>query len=188
MNWYFCTSYFAQLNVSGYFICIQLFPMNELIFWPVPLFTSAVKLRPKEDQVYFEVTAITDPVTRDAQRLSPFLLVSHIGYVTLKFSLSVLPCPSVFITLSFPSITETIIIRNFCIMCRLMLNLKEKSFENTQPSSALAFTVSIKLGWSWLFCNSSQGEYGSGQGIGKMSICFNVKSFCVCQQSQWFQL
>ncbi|XP_051873658.1 UDP-glucose:glycoprotein glucosyltransferase 1 isoform X2 [Pristis pectinata] len=36
---------------------------------------SAIKLRPKEDQVYFEVMAITDPVTRDAQRLSPFLLV-----------------------------------------------------------------------------------------------------------------
>ncbi|XP_072111746.1 UDP-glucose:glycoprotein glucosyltransferase 1 isoform X1 [Mobula birostris] len=36
---------------------------------------SAIKLRPKEDQVYFEVMAITDPVTRDAQRLAPFLLV-----------------------------------------------------------------------------------------------------------------
>ncbi|XP_069752683.1 UDP-glucose:glycoprotein glucosyltransferase 1 isoform X2 [Narcine bancroftii] len=36
---------------------------------------SAIKLRPKEGQVYFEVIAITDPVTRDAQRLSPFLLV-----------------------------------------------------------------------------------------------------------------
>ncbi|XP_020390116.1 UDP-glucose:glycoprotein glucosyltransferase 1 isoform X4 [Rhincodon typus] len=36
---------------------------------------SAIKLRPKEEQVYFEVMAITDPVTRDAQRLSSFLLV-----------------------------------------------------------------------------------------------------------------
>ncbi|XP_059506997.1 UDP-glucose:glycoprotein glucosyltransferase 1 isoform X2 [Stegostoma tigrinum] len=38
---------------------------------------SAIKLRPKEEQVYFEVMAITDPVTRDAQRLSSFLLVLH---------------------------------------------------------------------------------------------------------------
>ncbi|XP_043926163.1 UDP-glucose:glycoprotein glucosyltransferase 1 [Protopterus annectens] len=36
---------------------------------------SAIKLRPKEGQAYFDVVAIVDPVTRDAQRLAPFLLV-----------------------------------------------------------------------------------------------------------------
>ncbi|OXB83408.1 UNVERIFIED_CONTAM: hypothetical protein H355_006255 [Colinus virginianus] len=36
---------------------------------------SAVKLRPKEGETYFDVVAIVDPVTRDAQRLAPLLLV-----------------------------------------------------------------------------------------------------------------
>uniref|UniRef100_A0A8C2YDW3 UDP-glucose ceramide glucosyltransferase-like 1 n=1 Tax=Coturnix japonica TaxID=93934 RepID=A0A8C2YDW3_COTJA len=35
----------------------------------------AVKLRPKEGETYFDVVAIVDPVTRDAQRLAPLLLV-----------------------------------------------------------------------------------------------------------------
>ncbi|XP_056151310.1 UDP-glucose:glycoprotein glucosyltransferase 1 [Lampris incognitus] len=36
---------------------------------------SAVKLRPKEGDVYFDVVAVVDPVTRDAQKLAPLLLV-----------------------------------------------------------------------------------------------------------------
>uniref|UniRef100_A0A8C3LY30 UDP-glucose glycoprotein glucosyltransferase 1 n=1 Tax=Chrysolophus pictus TaxID=9089 RepID=A0A8C3LY30_CHRPC len=36
---------------------------------------SAIKLRPKEGETYFDVVAIVDPVTRDAQRLAPLLLV-----------------------------------------------------------------------------------------------------------------
>ncbi|KAM9841989.1 UDP-glucose:glycoprotein glucosyltransferase 1 [Aulostomus maculatus] len=36
---------------------------------------SAVKIRPKEGDVYFDVVAVVDPVTRDAQKLAPFLLV-----------------------------------------------------------------------------------------------------------------
>uniref|UniRef100_A0A7M4FWC6 UDP-glucose ceramide glucosyltransferase-like 1 n=1 Tax=Crocodylus porosus TaxID=8502 RepID=A0A7M4FWC6_CROPO len=36
---------------------------------------SAVKLRPKEGETYFDVVAVVDPVTRDAQRLAPLLLV-----------------------------------------------------------------------------------------------------------------
>uniref|UniRef100_A0A671PN63 UDP-glucose ceramide glucosyltransferase-like 1 n=1 Tax=Sinocyclocheilus anshuiensis TaxID=1608454 RepID=A0A671PN63_9TELE len=36
---------------------------------------SAVKIRPKEEDVYFDVVAVVDPVTRDAQKLAPFLLV-----------------------------------------------------------------------------------------------------------------
>uniref|UniRef100_A0A8C9L7P1 UDP-glucose glycoprotein glucosyltransferase 1 n=1 Tax=Pavo cristatus TaxID=9049 RepID=A0A8C9L7P1_PAVCR len=39
------------------------------------LLFSAVKLRPKEGETYFDVVAIVDPVTRDAQRLAPLLLV-----------------------------------------------------------------------------------------------------------------
>lgn len=36
---------------------------------------SAVKIRPKEGDTYFDVVAVVDPVTRDAQKLAPLLLV-----------------------------------------------------------------------------------------------------------------
>ncbi|XP_028293284.1 UDP-glucose:glycoprotein glucosyltransferase 1 isoform X2 [Gouania willdenowi] len=36
---------------------------------------SAVKLRPKEGNMYFDVVAVVDPVTREAQKLAPLLLV-----------------------------------------------------------------------------------------------------------------
>uniref|UniRef100_A0A8C7XD53 UDP-glucose ceramide glucosyltransferase-like 1 n=1 Tax=Oryzias sinensis TaxID=183150 RepID=A0A8C7XD53_9TELE len=36
---------------------------------------SAVKIRPKEGDIYFDVVAVVDPVTRDAQKLTPLLLV-----------------------------------------------------------------------------------------------------------------
>ncbi|XP_062849869.1 UDP-glucose:glycoprotein glucosyltransferase 1 [Trichomycterus rosablanca] len=36
---------------------------------------SVVKIRPTEQEVYFDVVAIVDPVTRDAQKLAPLLLV-----------------------------------------------------------------------------------------------------------------
>uniref|UniRef100_A0A2K5DG78 UDP-glucose ceramide glucosyltransferase-like 1 n=1 Tax=Aotus nancymaae TaxID=37293 RepID=A0A2K5DG78_AOTNA len=36
---------------------------------------STIKLRPKEGETYFDVVAVVDPVTRDAQRLAPLLLV-----------------------------------------------------------------------------------------------------------------
>ncbi|XP_076828673.1 UDP-glucose:glycoprotein glucosyltransferase 1-like isoform X1 [Brachyhypopomus gauderio] len=36
---------------------------------------SAVKIRPREAEVYFDVVAVVDPVTRGAQRLAPLLLV-----------------------------------------------------------------------------------------------------------------
>ncbi|KAF7667496.1 hypothetical protein LDENG_00056440 [Lucifuga dentata] len=36
---------------------------------------SAVKIRPKEGDVYFDVVAVVDPVTRDAQKLAPLLSV-----------------------------------------------------------------------------------------------------------------
>ncbi|XP_008397948.1 UDP-glucose:glycoprotein glucosyltransferase 1 isoform X1 [Poecilia reticulata] len=36
---------------------------------------SAVKIRPKEGDVYFDVIAVVDPVTRDAQKMAPLLSV-----------------------------------------------------------------------------------------------------------------
>lgn len=38
-------------------------------------FGSAVKIRPKEGDMYFDLVAVVDPVTRDAQKLAPLLLV-----------------------------------------------------------------------------------------------------------------
>lgn len=42
---------------------------------------SAVKIRPKEEEVYFDVVAVVDPVTRDAQKLAPLLLVRTSVYL-----------------------------------------------------------------------------------------------------------
>lgn len=56
----------------------SVFPMFIHTFHTLKLFFllfSAVKLRPKEGETYFDVVAIVDPVTRDAQRLAPLLLV-----------------------------------------------------------------------------------------------------------------
>lgn len=39
------------------------------------IFFSAIKLKPKEGETYFDVVAVVDPVTRDAQRLAPLLMV-----------------------------------------------------------------------------------------------------------------
>lgn len=39
---------------------------------------SAVKIRPKEGDVYFDVVAVVDPVTREAQKLAPLLLVGYL--------------------------------------------------------------------------------------------------------------
>ncbi|XP_018611764.1 UDP-glucose:glycoprotein glucosyltransferase 1 isoform X2 [Scleropages formosus] len=36
---------------------------------------SAVKIRPRENEMYFDVVTVVDPVTRDAQKLAPLLLV-----------------------------------------------------------------------------------------------------------------
>ncbi|XP_010635932.1 UDP-glucose:glycoprotein glucosyltransferase 1 isoform X1 [Fukomys damarensis] len=36
---------------------------------------SAIKLKPREGETYFDVVAVVDPVTREAQRLAPLLLV-----------------------------------------------------------------------------------------------------------------
>lgn len=44
---------------------------------------SAMKIRPKEQEVYFDVVAIVDPVTRDAQKLAPLLLVSTPAFHSL---------------------------------------------------------------------------------------------------------
>uniref|UniRef100_UPI00398E35CF UDP-glucose:glycoprotein glucosyltransferase 1 isoform X2 n=1 Tax=Pristiophorus japonicus TaxID=55135 RepID=UPI00398E35CF len=75
---------------------------------------SAIKLRPKEEQVYFEVMAITDPVTRDAQRLSPFLLVlNQLVNMNLRVfmncqpKLSEMPLKSIYRYVLEPEVTFT---------------------------------------------------------------------------------
>lgn len=59
---------------------------------------SAVKIRPKEGDVYFDVVAVVDPVTRDAQKLAPLLSVgldSVIGLdePSLSVQLTTVLCP-----------------------------------------------------------------------------------------------
>ncbi|XP_060690892.1 UDP-glucose:glycoprotein glucosyltransferase 1 isoform X2 [Hemiscyllium ocellatum] len=75
---------------------------------------SAIKLRPKEEQVYFEVVAVTDPVTRDAQRLSSFLLVlNQLVNMNLRVlmncqpKLSEMPLKSIYRFVLEPEITFT---------------------------------------------------------------------------------
>lgn len=42
---------------------------------------SAVKIRPKEEEVYFDIVSVVDPVTRDAQKLAPLLLVIYLACI-----------------------------------------------------------------------------------------------------------
>lgn len=50
-------------------------PQNSVVSFLFISLHSAVKIRPKEEEVYFDVVAVVDPVTRDAQKLAPLLLV-----------------------------------------------------------------------------------------------------------------
>uniref|UniRef100_A0A8C3M2Z0 UDP-glucose ceramide glucosyltransferase-like 1 n=1 Tax=Chrysolophus pictus TaxID=9089 RepID=A0A8C3M2Z0_CHRPC len=62
----------SQIQWVVFFLCLfNLFDSLKFFF----LLFSAIKLRPKEGETYFDVVAIVDPVTRDAQRLAPLLLV-----------------------------------------------------------------------------------------------------------------
>lgn len=49
---------------------------------------SAVKIRPKEGDMYFDVVAVVDPVTRDAQKLAPLLTVSRSVSFDQQFGLN----------------------------------------------------------------------------------------------------
>lgn len=57
---------------SGAFLFVLLHSCIDLL-----LLGSAVKIRPKEGDIYFDVVAVVDPVTRDAQKLAPLLLVGR---------------------------------------------------------------------------------------------------------------
>lgn len=46
-----------------------------LMFCSFFFFFSAIKLKPNEGDTYYDVVAVVDPVTREAQRLAPLLLV-----------------------------------------------------------------------------------------------------------------
>lgn len=55
------------------------------LFFPFFFLFSAIKLRPKEGETYFDVVAIVDPATRDAQRLAPLLMVwMHYWFVVIS--------------------------------------------------------------------------------------------------------
>lgn len=68
------------MGCNAFQVFIHMFGTLKLYF----LLFSAVKLRPKEGETYFDVVAIVDPVTRDAQRLAPLLLVRSQGCEQLQ--------------------------------------------------------------------------------------------------------
>lgn len=75
-NYAFCTFKFI-INTTLLILIIN-YKMVEISCLSIDLlifFGSAVKIRPKEGDVYFDVVAVVDPVTRDAQKLAPLLLV-----------------------------------------------------------------------------------------------------------------
>lgn len=43
--------------------------------WPVVCFNSVLHLAQREDEVFYDVVAIVDPLTREAQKLAPLLVV-----------------------------------------------------------------------------------------------------------------
>lgn len=57
---------YLQINVLSFDLC------------------SAIKLRPKEGETYFDVMAVIDPVTRESQRLAPLLLVGTAAEAVLS--------------------------------------------------------------------------------------------------------
>lgn len=87
MRWVGCNAFQVFIHVwhfkmvfSSVQVFIHMFDTLKLYF----LLFSAVKLRPKEGETYFDVVAIVDPVTRDAQRLAPLLLVCRQGCKQLQ--------------------------------------------------------------------------------------------------------
>ncbi len=65
-------------------------PQNSVInfFLSISLH-SAVKIRPKEEEVYFDVVAVLDPVTKGAQKLAPLLLVRTSVHLYLTWLIQV---------------------------------------------------------------------------------------------------
>ena len=54
---------------------INCFLFSSRLMFYLFVLCSAIKLKPKEGETYFDVVAVIDPVTREAQRLAPLLLV-----------------------------------------------------------------------------------------------------------------
>uniref|UniRef100_A0A671PLJ1 UDP-glucose ceramide glucosyltransferase-like 1 n=1 Tax=Sinocyclocheilus anshuiensis TaxID=1608454 RepID=A0A671PLJ1_9TELE len=65
----------ARIEYTSSHTRTSLNPQNSFVNFLSISLHSAVKIRPKEEDVYFDVVAVVDPVTRDAQKLAPFLLV-----------------------------------------------------------------------------------------------------------------
>lgn len=76
--------WFAVLLNKG---CITFLLLNPL--WCAVLVLSVLRLSPRENEVFYDVVAIVDPLTRQAQKMSPLLIVSCILrlYCTPLFSI-----------------------------------------------------------------------------------------------------
>lgn len=49
--------------------------MNEL---PLSVLSSVLQLSPRENELFYDVVAIVDPLTRAAQKMSALLIVSYV--------------------------------------------------------------------------------------------------------------
>lgn len=65
--------WFAVLLNKG---CTTFLLLNPL--WCAVLFLSVLSLSPRENEVFYDVVAVVDPLTREAQKMSPLLIVSCI--------------------------------------------------------------------------------------------------------------
>ncbi|KAF4089528.1 hypothetical protein AMELA_G00068190 [Ameiurus melas] len=108
---------------------------------------SAVKIRPKEEEVYFDIVAVVDPVTRDAQKLAPLLLVlKQLVNVNLRVfmncqsKLSDMPLKSFYRYVLEPEVT-------FMADNRLALGPMAKFLD--MPQSPL-FTLNLNTPESWM--------------------------------------
>lgn len=77
------------LWLNQYFLCSLEKSLYLLCLIDLLIFGSAVKIRPREGDVYFDVIAVVDPVTRDAQKLAPLLLVGTMWSLSVLGDLSV---------------------------------------------------------------------------------------------------
>lgn len=56
-------------------LCYKYVYANPSCSETVVFFISVLQLSPREDEVFYDVVAIVDPLTREGQKLSPLLIV-----------------------------------------------------------------------------------------------------------------
>ncbi|XP_041954806.1 UDP-glucose:glycoprotein glucosyltransferase 1 isoform X1 [Alosa sapidissima] len=108
---------------------------------------SAVKIRPKEEEVYFDVVAVVDPVTRDAQKLAPLLLVlKQLVNVHLRIFMN---CQSRLSDMPLKSFYRYVLESELSFQADNSLSLGPMAKFLDMPQSPL-FTLNINTPDSWM--------------------------------------